>query len=126
MSNNYEIYYKELSYKVIGACFTVHSRLGPGLPEHCYKHALVLEFQGLHIPCSQESKFAVNYNDEHVGFFFTDLIIDNKIVLELKVDDKITQHHLSQLHCYLHVTKLKLGYLINFGARRLQYKRLVL
>ena len=118
--------FKELSYKVIGACFKVHSALGCALPEHCYNRALVYEFERLGIPCSNQVHFPVLYNDLDVGVFYTDLIIDSKIILELKSADKLISNHFAQLFTYLRVTKLKVGYLVNFGTRSLQYKRLIL
>ena len=123
---SYDILYRDLSYQIIGACFTVHSKLGPGLPESCYNHALVYEFNRLNISCTQQDKFSVYYNDEIIGHFFTDLIVDRKIIIELKADDRITPNHLAQLFTYLKVCKLKVGYLVAFGAKSLLFKRLIL
>jgi len=120
------IYFKELSSTVIGSAFRVHSKLGCYLPEHCYQHALEIEFQRLNIPFLRQKEHDVYYNEEHVGHFFTDLIIDNSIVLELKSSESITGNHLSQLFTYLRITKIKVGYVLNFGAKHLQFKRLIL
>src|SRR4030043_722580 len=114
------IYFKELSYTIIGIAFKVHTKLGCGLPEHCYHHALEAEFSHSHIPFLSQKRHDVYYNDEYVGHFFTDLIIDNKIILELKSDEHITANHESQLFTYLRVCKLKVGYLLNFGVKALQ------
>jgi GxxExxY protein len=126
MSNNKEILFKDLSYKVIGACFKVHTQLGSCLPEHVYNRALELEFQQLDILCTSQEQFPVHYNDQHVGIFYTDLIIDNKIILELKVDNGLTIHHQAQLFAYIRITGLHVGYLVNFGLKSLVFKRLVL
>jgi GxxExxY protein len=120
------ILYRDLSYQIIGVCFTVHTKIGCALPEHIYNRALYLEFERIGMPAVEQSKFDVNYNDERVGHFFTDLIIDNKIILELKSTEGIFPHHQSQLLTYLSVTKLKVGYIINFGLKQLQFKRLIL
>src|SRR4030042_1680329 len=114
------IYFKELSYTIIGISFKVHSKLGCGLPEHCYHHALEAEFSHSLISFLSQKRHDVYYNDEYVGHFFTDLIIDNKIILELKADEHITANHTSQLFTYLHATGLKVGYVIYFSARSLK------
>jgi GxxExxY protein len=124
MTNNKEYLFKELSYKVIGACFRVHSALGCALPEHCYQRALVHEFELLGIPCSSEEHFPVYYKELGVGLFYSDLIIDNKIILELKSSDKLIANHFAQLLTYLRVTKLKVGYLVSRVAKRNRTSRL--
>ncbi len=124
MNNN--ILYKDLSYTIIGTAFKVHSRLGCALPEYCYSRALVIEFTNLNIPFTHQKRHDVNYNNEYVGHFFTDLIIDDKIILELKSDLNITPNHYAQLFTYLRTTNIKVGYIINFGSRHLQFKRLIL
>ena len=124
MSTN--ILYRDLSYQIIGVCFTVHNKLGCALPEHIYNRSLAIEFDKLGIPSAQQTKFDVYYHDERVGHFFTDLIVDNKIILELKSCEGIFPHHQSQLLTYLSVSRLKVGYIVNFGLRSLQFKRLIL
>jgi GxxExxY protein len=126
MSNKKEILFKDLSYKIIGACFKVHSRLGSCLPEHVYQRALELEFAELGIPYTSQQQLPVHYRDQHIGHFFSDLIVDNKIILELKVDDRFTIHHQAQLFTYLRVAGLHVGYLVNFGLKSLAFKRLIL
>ncbi len=121
-----DILFKELSYSIIGVCFKVHSKLGCGLPEHCYEKSLLVEFNKLDIPTSHQQCFQVYYNDEHVGHFFTDIIVNDQIILELKSTDSITSNHQSQLLTYLRSSGLKVGYVINFGISSVQYKRLIL
>jgi len=124
MSTN--IIYKELSHTIIGVCMRVHTKLGAGLPEHCYSRALFIEFSNLGLPVSREHKVLVNYNDQPVGHLIPDLVIDNKIILELKSLDSIYPHHLSQLFSYLKASRLKVGYVVNFGTKSLNFKRLIL
>ena len=125
MSNSY-ILFKELSFQVIDTCFKVHTALGCGLPEHCYQRSLEIAFTNLSIPFTAQQKHDIQYNDIHVGHFFSDLIIDNKIILELKSDERITFNHESQLITYLKATKLRVGYVINFGVKSLGFKRLII
>ncbi len=124
--NSSDILFKELSYSIIGVCFKVHSKLGCGLPEHCYERSLLIEFNKLGILTSHQQCFQVYYNDEHVGHFFTDIIVDDKVIIELKSTDSITTNHQSQLLTYLRATRLKVGYVVNFGIASLQFKRLIL
>jgi len=104
----------------------VHTSLGAGLPEHCYSRALEIEFNNFGIPISREHKVMVTYNDEPVGHLIPDIVVDNNIILELKSLDDIFPHHLSQLFSYLKASKLRVGYVVNFGVKSLQFKRLVL
>jgi GxxExxY protein len=126
MSNNKEILFKELSYQVIGIAFKIHTKLGSALPEHCYHHAFEHELALMGIPFTTQQVHQVYYDNNNVGHFFSDLVIDNKIILELKSDASITSNHVAQLFTYLRVTRLKVGYIINFGYKSLQFKRLIL
>jgi GxxExxY protein len=120
------ILYKELSYTIIGTAMAVHRKLGCLLPEHIYSKALAFEFTKAGITCDRERYYKVAYDDQMLGKFYVDLIIDNKIILELKSDEHITQNHQSQLFTYLHISGIRVGYVFNFGVRKLQFKRLIL
>jgi GxxExxY protein len=96
-----EFLYRDLSYQIIGACFHVHSKIGCGLPEPCYYRPIEMELNILGIPVCTQRKFDLFYNEEEVGSFYCDLVIDNKIVLEIKSLDKLLScHELSLLHIY--------------------------
>jgi GxxExxY protein len=118
MRNN-TILFKELSHTVIGIAMRVHTKLGGGLPEHCYSRAMAIEFDLLSIPYSREFKVFVEYNDQIVGHLIPDLVVDNKIILEFKSDKGIYPHHVSQLFSYLKATHLRLGYVLNYGTKSL-------
>ena len=120
-----EFFYKELSHEVIGACFAVHSQLGCGLPEHCYNKALMVEFKRREIFCTYQEQFDVHYCGAYVGHFVTDLVVDSKIILELKAVEGITPGHQPEFITYLTISGLRVGYVVNFGVRSLQFKRLV-
>jgi len=123
---NKDFMFKELSFSIIGASFKVHSKLGSHLPEHVYEHSLVLELTKLGIKTTEQQRFDVSYDGQRVGQFFTDIVVDDKIILELKSDERLTVNHESQLFTYLRTTGLHIGYLLNFGNKSLQFKRLVL
>ena len=126
MSYDSSFLYRNLSYQILGCAFTVHSSLGSHLPEKVYENALVMEFQRLSIPYTRQKQYEVTYDGTHCGHFFTDLIVNNQIILELKSDEFISSSHQSQLFTYLRVCNLKVGYILNFGRRSLQFKRLIL
>jgi len=126
MSKNNEILFKELSYHIIGAAFKVHSTLGCGFNESCYQTALALELQSLSLPFTQQEKFDVYYQDQFCGYLLTDMIVDHSIILELKSAETVTSSHVAQLLSYLRATKLKVGYVLNFGSKSLEFKRLIL
>jgi len=126
MSNNKDILFKELSYHIIGAAFKVHSTLGCGFNESCYQTALALELQSLNLPFTQQERFEVYYQDQFCGHLIADIIVDHSIILELKSAEAITSSHIAQLLSYLRATKLIVGYVLNFGSRSLQFRRLIL
>ena len=125
MTNN-NILYRDLSYQIIGLAFKVHAKIGSALPEHIYHHSLEQELLASGIPYTSQERHDVYYNHEQIGHFFSDIIVDSKIILELKSDETITQGHLSQLFTYLRVTGYRVGYLLNFGTKSLSFKRLIL
>jgi GxxExxY protein len=115
-----------LTGQIIGAAMHVHSRLGCGLPELVYSRAMGLEIEVLGLEFSRERYFEVQYQDSHIGKFYVDMIVEGKVILEFKSHERITQGHLSQLFTYLRVSGVRVGLLFNFGACRLQFKRLIL
>ena len=122
-----DLLYRDLSYKVIGCAFKVHRILGCFLPEHVYQKSLSTELQlsGI-INCTSQKSFQVYYQSVYAGHFFTDIIVEDKMILELKSSEKITKEHQCQLLTYLHLSHIKVGFVINFGTSSLKYKRLIL
>jgi GxxExxY protein len=118
MITNSNILYRELSHTIIGIAMRVHTRLGAGLPEHCYSRAMAIEFDAHNITYSREFKVIVSYNDEPVGHLIPDIVVDSKIILEFKSDNAIYPHHISQLFSYLHATHLRLGYVLSRVGKR--------
>jgi GxxExxY protein len=122
-----QILFKDLSDTIIGIAFKVHAKLGSYLPELVYERSMIIELNKQNIPAVHQQRYEVCYDtDEPVGHFYADIVVDNKIILELKSSDKITTNHFAQLYTYLRVSKIKLGYIINFGTRHMQFKRLIL
>jgi len=121
-----EIIYKELSYKVVGCAMEVHKELGSGFLESVYEAAMVVELEKQGIPFQLQKQFPVIYKGVPVKDFAADLVIDDKIIVELKAISKLGAIERAQVINYLKATGLKLGLLINFGQTSLQYERLIL
>jgi GxxExxY protein len=118
--------YEELSHKVLDAVFAVHRELGPGLLEQCYHNALYYELAGLGLQVAYNAPFTVSYKGNVVGEYLADLVVSGKIALEIKSVHAFGNEHVAQLLNYLHISRCRLGYLINFQNSRVEFKRLVL
>ena len=81
--------FPDLSYKILGITFKVYNKLGCGLPEYCYKIALIIELEKENIKAQKEVITKVYYDNQQIGYFVSDIIVDNKIILELKSIDKL-------------------------------------
>lgn len=119
------ILYKELSYAVVGAAMEVHNQLGFGFLEAVYQGALAHELFLRGIPHQQYRRLTVAYKGKEVGYYEADIVVDDKMILELKAVSQIHPRHTAQSIHYLKVTGLRLAILLNFGAKSLQYERLV-
>lgn len=116
---------EDISYKIRGACFTVHNNLGGGHKESIYQKALAIEFKKLGIKFEREKSLTINYENENIGVYRPDFVIDNEIIIELKAVDFIPKSYEVQLLNYLKSTKLPLGFLINFGPQKVEIRRRV-
>jgi GxxExxY protein len=112
--------------RIIGCTMEVLNTLGHGLLEKPYENALVVEFQRQDIPYQQQLRFDVIYKGVKVGEYVPDLIVFDKVVVDTKVIEKITDHEIGQVLNYLKITGLKLGLVLNFRKARLEWKRIVL
>jgi GxxExxY protein len=120
-----DILYKELSFAIIGAAMEVHKILGPGFLEAVYQLALEKELTLRRIPFQHQVELPVTYKGDLVGIYKADLIVDHKVVLEIKGISKLNTSHEAQALHYLAATGLQLAILINFGMSSLEYRRVV-
>lgn len=125
MKENKEIIHKELSYKIIELAFEVHNELGCGFLEKVYENALMILLEREGIPARQQATADVYFQSRIVGQYVADILVDNKMILELKTVDGIARIHEAQILNYLRATGLKLGLILNFARPKLEYKRLV-
>ena len=113
---------EELCYKVIGAAMAVHRHFGSGYLEEVYKNALMVELKDLGIEAEKEVAIPVDYKGIRVGDYRADIIVDKRLILELKAVSTLNASHEAQLVNYLNATKIDDGLLINFGATSLERK----
>lgn len=105
-----------LTQKVIGAAIEVHRCLGPGFLEAVYEEALCLELRTRGIPCVSQFEVSVNYKGQRVGTGFIDILVDERLVLELKAVETLLPIHFAQALSYLKATGHHLALLINFNT----------
>ena len=125
MANTETILYKELSYKIMEVCFEVHNALGPGFPESLYENAVVKEFDLRKIPTERQRLIEVFYKGKKIGEYRLDLVVIEKIILELKAVADLNRLFEAQLYSYLKAAGLRLGILVNFGSKKVEYKRIL-
>lgn len=107
---------ERLATGIVDAAFQVHSYFGPGLLESIYEKALFEELSDRNINCELQKEIPVFYKDKPLGLGFrTDLIVENKIIIELKSTEKLLPIHRAQVISYLKTMNKPLGFLINFN-----------
>jgi len=126
MGENKSIIHKDLSYKVIELALEVHNELGCGFLEKVYENALMVLLEREAIPARQQAPADVYFQGKVIGQYFADILVDNKLILELKTIDTIANVHKAKVLNYLRATGIKLGLILNFAKPKLEYKRLVL
>ena len=112
--------HSELTGAIIGAAIAVHRELGPGKLESVYERALAIELRARRVPFRAQVPVPMLYRGESVGDFFADLIVDRRVIVELKAVDALRSVHRAQVLSYLRATELELGLLINFNVRVLK------
>jgi GxxExxY protein len=115
----------DLTYRIIGAAMAVHNALGLGYKEEVYERALAIELQARGIAAQRQHPVEVWHADQLAGLFYLDLYVEEQVVVEIKAfPHQLTDDEVGQLIGYLKACKAPVGLLINFGRRRLEYRRL--
>ncbi len=116
-----ELNENELSYKIIGAAIEIHKSIGPGLLESAYENALAYDLKELGFEVKQQLALPFIYKEvkQDVGYRI-DLMVNNKVIIEIKAIESIAPVHYSQLLTYLKLSGIKLGLLINFNSKTLK------
>lgn len=119
--------YKDEVFRIVGAAMEVHKNLGCGFLEAVYQEALEYEFQVQNIPFTAQPSMRIQYKGKILEkYYVADFIVYEQIVLELKAIEALESLHTSQILNYLKATNLKLGLLVNFGCKSLEWKRIIL
>ena len=109
----------EITSKIIGACIKVHKELGPCLLESTYEICLLHELQKLDLTVSSQVYLPVNYDGIHLDAGYRiDILVENKVILELKSVSELNEIHMAQILTYLKLSHCKVGLLINFNELR--------
>ena len=120
-----KIIYKDLSYSIVGLAIQVQKELGFGFLEKVYENALMVLLRESSIKAKQQVPIKVRFHGAIVGDYIADILVDNKIILELKAQERISRLHRVQTLNYLKATGMRLAILLNFGKDRLEHERLV-
>ena len=123
IDNNY--YKSDITGKIIGCAQKVHRTLGNGFQEVIYQRALEIEFEKEKLKFAREREMDIFYEEKLIGNRRVDFLVDSDIMVELKALTKIEDVNIAQLINYIEAYKVKVGLLINFGARSLEVKRYV-
>ncbi|MBI5778003.1 MAG: GxxExxY protein [Planctomycetes bacterium] len=126
MAENNRFEHKDITSKILNAAFEVHNILGCGFSEKMYERPLVYELKQRCLKVEQQKKIEVEYKEIMAGDYIADVIVDNKVIVELKAVEAIINLHEAQVLNYLKASKYHVGLILNFGKPKLEYKRLVL
>ena len=120
-----DLKYHRITEKIIGASYDVHNYLGSGFLEKVYQNSLAIELHSLAFKVDVEKPIEVLYKGKIVGNYFADIMVDDKVIVEVKAIKELSTIHEVQLVNYLKATGIEVGLLINFGTS-VQVKRRVL
>ena len=116
--------YADLTDRIIGCAVNVHKTLGPGFVESVYENALAIEMSEQGIPFQQQLQVQLTYSGHVVGLHRLDMLVDDKVVVELKAKEQISESDRATTLSYLKATSKSLALIINFGKPRVEIKRL--
>lgn len=119
-----KILHEDLTYRIIGILFKVHSSLGCGFTEKIYQRAIEIEMKKSDLLVETEKEIDVTYDGHTIGKCRLDMVVENKVILELKATDRLPKVFREQLISQLKASSYEVGLLVNFGAPKLQYARL--
>jgi len=120
-----KLLYEKESYTIRGACFKVFNALGGGIKEKIIERALIKELNNCGISINEQVRIDIKYGGVKVGTYIPDIVIDNKIVIELKSKPFLTKEDEKQFWGYLKGAHYQLGFLINFGPKKLTIRRFI-
>lgn len=120
-----KLLYENESYQIRGGCFSVYNELGGGIQEKIIERALVKELQSRKLTVSSQVRIDIFYKGEKIGVYIPDLVVNERIICEIKSKPSITKEDEKQFWGYLKGSKYELGFLVNFGPQELTIKRFI-
>lgn len=112
-----DLKYKELTEKIIKIFYRVYNKLGYGFLEKVYENAMMIEFGKEGIPATSQSPIKVVYEKQIIGEYFADILVEDKVIVEIKASKSLALEHEAQLLNYLKATNIEVGLLLNFGPK---------
>ena len=119
-----DLLYSDLTDKIIKCFYTVYNELGYGFLEKVYENSLMIELEEASLSAENQIEIKTFYHNKIVGVYFADVIVENKIILELKAHESLRNEDYAQLLNYLKASDIKVGLLMNFGKKP-EFKRVV-
>jgi GxxExxY protein len=117
---------EDVTFKIIGAAMVVHNAMGPGLKESAYHHALSLELQRSGLGFVEEMPVQIQLDGTIIGRLYLDHLVEGSVVVEIKaLSHMLTAEEFAQVITYLVATGHPVGLLVNFGRKRLEYRRIL-
>ena len=116
-TDSQDLKYKELTEKIIKIFYDVYNKLGYGFLEKIYENAMMIEFGKEGIPATSQSPIKVLYEKQVIGEYFADILVDDKVIVEIKASKRLALEHEAQLLNYLKATDIEVGLLLNFGPK---------
>ena len=116
----------DLVYQVVGCAMEVINEFGHGLREKTYEKALIVEFKSNYILFSQQKIYRVYYKNVHVDDYIPDLLVNDRLIVEIKVVNSICDEHIGQVINYLKISGCSVGLILNFKHSKLEWRRVIL
>ena len=116
-TDHQDLKYRNLTEKIISIFYRVYNKLGYGFLEKIYENAMMLEFKKEGITAVSQSPIKVLYEDEIIGEYYADILVDNKAIVEIKASRRLIDENEAQLLNYLKATEIEVGLLLNFGFK---------
>ncbi len=116
--------YEELTSQIINACFEVSNELGAGFLENVYQNALMIALQDKGMKVVSQFPFTVMFRGKPVGSYYADILVEDKVIVEVKAVSVLAPEHQAQVINYLKASGIEVGLLVNFSHPKLEFKRL--
>lgn len=115
--------HEDVTNKILAACFEVSNELGAGFLESVYEKALLIALRDKELTAQSQVPLKVSFRNKVVGDFVADIVVENKVLIELKAVKNLMLEHQAQIINYLKATGIEIGLLINFGNSKMEFRR---